>query len=127
MSRKAPRARYTVLPLPVAQKWAAKELARTQLVEGIKLARKLRSYPNILGLSVEPCGEGMELRIEHPAIGKRGWLRAIFWVHEKSKTIYIIDLFWKKTNAISKADRIRSDHRIRKLRQELAADRGPWR
>src|SRR4051812_20474861 len=39
-----------------------------------------------------------------------------FWIHEESKTVYIVDLFWKKTNTISTADRLRSEQRIRKLR-----------
>ncbi len=120
-------AKYVVLPLPIVQRWASKELSEDQLREGIKLVRKLHFYPNTSELEIEPCGEGMELRVEHPAIGKRGWLRAIFWIHEKSKTIYVVDLFWKKTNAISKADRIRADHRIRKLKQALADGQPPWR
>ena len=59
----------------------------------------------------------MELVVEDPAIGKQGWLRAIFWVDEKAKTIYVVDLFWKKTNAISIADRLRADDRIRRLKR----------
>lgn len=127
MRMKTPRPRYLVLPLPLVQRWATKELSRIQLLEGIKLARKLRFYPDVPSLNIEPCGEGMELRVKHPSIGAQGWLRAIFWIHEKSKTIYIVDLFWKKTNAISKADRIRADHRIRKLKQALADGQAPWR
>ena len=72
-----------------------------------------------VGLDFEPCGEGFELRIEHPAINKQGWLRAAFWIHEKSRSIYIVDLFWKKTNRVSKADILRINDRIRKLRQQL--------
>jgi hypothetical protein len=113
--------RYVVLPIHAVRKWAEKELSAKQRFEGIKLARTLCFYPDIPDLSIEPCGYGFELRIEHPAIGRKGWLRAIFWIYEKSKTIYIVDLFWKKTNAISRADRIRAYNRIRKLRQELTA------
>ena len=91
---------YKVLPLPLAQKWAKKELSREQLRAGINLARRLCFYPHVPDLSIGPCGDGMELRIEHPSIGKKGWLRAIFWVDEKAKTIYIVDLFWKKENAM---------------------------
>ncbi|MGI8602968.1 MAG: hypothetical protein ACR2OZ_08195 [Verrucomicrobiales bacterium] len=120
------RASYKVLPLPVVQKWAKKELSRSQLRAGIKLARQLRFYPDVPDLSIEPLGDGMELRIEHPEIGKRGWLRAIFWVHEKSRTIYLVDLFWKKTNAISTADKLRANHRIRGLKAALAAGTKPW-
>ena len=97
--------RYKVLPLPVVQKWATKTLSSVQLREGIKLARRLRFYPIVPDLSIQPCGDGLELRIEHPSIGKQGWLRAIFWVNEKAKMIYIVDIFWKKTNAVSPADR----------------------
>jgi phage-related protein len=120
------RVRFKVLPLPVVQKWAKKELSRLQLRAGIKLARQLRFYPNVPDLSLEPCGDGMELRIEHPEIGRRGWLRAIFWVDQESKTIYLVDLFWKKTNAISTADKLRANHRIRGLKVALVAGKKPW-
>jgi phage-related protein len=118
---------YRVLPLPIVQRWATKELSRTQLRGAIELARRLRFYPEIPDLDTKPCGAGLELYVEHPSIGKQGWLRAIFWVHEKSKTIYVVDLFWKKSNAISTADKLRADHRIGKLRLKLAAGKPPWR
>ncbi len=118
--------RYRVQPLPVVQKWAKKTLSSVQLREGIKLARVLRFYPNVPELDVQRCGDGMELRIEHPSIGKQGWLRAIFWIYEKEKTIYIVDIFWKKTNAISPADKLRASHRIRALKAALARGEKPW-
>jgi phage-related protein len=83
----------------------------------------IRAYPQ---LDISRCGDGMELRIEHPAIGKKGWLRAIFWIDEKAKTVYIVDLFWKKTNAISTADKLRANHRIRALKARLAKGEKPW-
>src|SRR5216117_639158 len=119
--------RYKVQPLPVVQKWAKKTLSSVQLRQGIKLARILRFYPNVPDLDIERCGDGMELRIEHPSIGKQGWLRAIFWIDEREKTIYIVDLFWKKTNAISPADKLRANQRIRGLKAALAAGKKPWR
>jgi len=62
----------------------------------------------------------MELRLESPAINPQGWLRAMFWVHEKSRTIYIVDLFWKKTNRVTVADLHRVNHRIiRQLKAQL--------
>ena len=115
--------RYKVLPLPVVQKWAKKTLSSVQLREGIRLARRLRFYPLVPDLSIEPCGDGLELRIEHPSIGKQGWLRAIFWIDKKAKTIYIVDIFWKKTNAVSSADRLRANHRIRGLKAALGQRR----
>ena len=118
--------RYKVQPLPVAQKWAKKTLSNVQLREGIMLARVLRFYPNVPELDIQRCGDGMELRIEHPSIGKQGWLRAIFWIYEKEKTIYIVDIFWKKTNAISPADKLRASHRIRALKAALARGEKPW-
>ena len=118
--------RYKVQPLPVAQKWAKKTLSNVQLRKGIKLARVLRFYPNVPELDIQRCGDGMELRIEHPSIGKQGWLRAIFWIYEKEKTIYIVDIFWKKTNAISPADKLRASHRIRALKAALARGEKPW-
>jgi len=117
---------YNVLPLPFVQKWATKNLSVSQLREGIKLAKRLRFYPNVPDLKIERCGDGMELRIEHPSIGQQGWLRAIFWIDEKSKTIYVVDIFWKKSNAISTADRLRANQRIRELRQALARGQRPW-
>ena len=121
-----PQPSYKVLPLPVVQKWAKKELSRSQLRVGIGLARRLRFYPDVPDLSIEPLGDGMELRIEHPEIGKRGWLRAIFWIDEKSRTIYLVDLFWKKTNAISTADKLRANYRIRGLKAARVAGTKPW-
>ena len=118
--------RYRVQPLPIVQKWAKKTLSSVQFREGIKLARILRFYPNVPELDIQRCGDGMELRIEHPSIGKQGWLRAIFWIYEKEKTIYIVDIFWKKTNAISPADKLRANHRIRALKAALARGEKPW-
>jgi len=69
----------------------------------------------------------MELRLEDKAINRQGWLRAIFWVHEKSRTICIVDLFWKKTNKISVADLHRVNHRIQWLKLLLAEAGDPWK
>lgn len=117
---------YKVLPLPVVQKTARKILTTAQLRAAIREASALRFYPTVPGLHIKPCGEGMELVVEDPAIGKQGWLRAIFWVDENAKTIYVVDLFWKKTNAISIADRLRADDRIRRLKAELKKGQKPW-
>jgi len=127
MSRPQPKTTYRVLPLPRVQREAKKLLTAGQLREGISLARRLRFYPNIPDLSIEPCGDGMELRLEDKAINRQGWLRAIFWVHEKSRTICIVDLFWKKTNKISVADRHRINHRIQWLKLLLAKEDHPWK
>jgi len=69
----------------------------------------------------------MELRLEGDAINRQGWLRAIFWTHEARKTIYVVDLFWKKTNKVSVADLHRINHRIRQLKALLAAGDRPWK
>src|SRR5207244_10915557 len=111
---------------PRGQREVKKRLTPEQLREGIRLAKRLRFYPNVSELEIEPCGPGLEVRIEHPLIGQQGWLRAIVWIHERSKTIYVVDLFWKKTNRISVADRARFEHRIRKLRALLHAGGAPW-
>jgi phage-related protein len=122
-----PASSYKVLPLPVVQKTAKKILTTAQLRAAISEASALRFYPNVPDLPIKPCGEGMELVVEDPAIGKQGWLRAMFWVDEKAKTIYVVDLFWKKTNAISIADKLRADDRIRRLKAELRKGQKPWR
>jgi hypothetical protein len=75
------KSKYRVLPLPLVQREAKKMLTARQLREGVALARRLRDYPDAPDLSIEPCGDGMELRIESPAINPQGWLRAIFWIH----------------------------------------------
>jgi phage-related protein len=118
---------YRVLPLPVVQKTAKKMLSSAQLRAAVKEARTLRFYPNVPDLNIKPCGEGMELVVENPVIGKQGWLRAMFWVDDKGKTIYVVDLFWKKTNAITTADRMRVNDRIRRLKLELKEGKAPWR
>jgi len=125
-----PKFNYRVFPLPRVQRDAKKLLTAQQLKEGIGLAKRLRLYPNDPELSYEPCGDGMELRVESPDtpnIKKQGWLRAIFWVHEKSRVIYLIDLFWKKSNQIKPADVQRGNHRIRLLKAQLAAGINPWK
>ena len=119
MSLSKPKTKYRVLPLPVVQRDAKKLLTAQQLREGIGLAKLLQHYPNVPELGIEPCGDGMELRLESPAINPQGWLRAIFWVHEKSLAIYIVDLFWKKTNKVTTADLHRANHRIRQLKTLL--------
>jgi len=119
MSSRKPKPAYQVLPLPVVQRDAKKMLTAQQLREGIALAKRLRGYPNVPDLSIERCGDGFELRLETPAINPQGWLRAIFWVHEKDRTIYVVDLFWKKTNKVSVADLHRANHRIRQLKAQL--------
>ena len=78
-----------------------------------------RHYPNVPELSIERCGSGLELRIESPAINVQGWLRAIFYVHVRTRTICVVDLFWKKTNKVTTADLHRVEHRIRLLKAQL--------
>lgn len=120
MSSKKPEPAYKVLPLAVVQRDGKKLLTSQQLHEGIAVVRRLRAYPSIPDLSIERCGDGFELRIETPTINPQGWLRAIFWVHEKRRTIYIVDLFWKKTSKVRVADLHRANQRIRQLKAQLA-------
>lgn len=127
MAKSKPASRYRVLPLPVVQREARKMLSPQQLAEGITQVKGLRAYPEIHDLSIEPCGDGIELRVESGSINQQGWLRAIFWVHEASRTIYVVDLFWKKTNRVSVADLHRLNDRIRKLKAQLAAGTSPWK
>ena len=127
MSPLPAKVRYRVLPLPRVQREGIKLLTAEQLAEGITLTKRLGHYPDASDLSIEPCGDGMELRLEGDAINRQGWLRAIFWVHEASKTIYVVDLFWKKTNRVSVADLHRINHRIRQLKAQLSAGGHPWK
>lgn len=121
MSPLPAKVRYRVLPLPSVQRDGLKILTKGQLAEGIALAKRLRYYPDVPDLSIEHCGNGLELRIDGDAINRQGWLRAIFWPHDASRTIYIVDLFWKKTNRISVADLHRINYRIRQLKAQLSA------
>ncbi len=109
--------RYKIVPLDMVKHEARKILSPRQLKIAINTVKLLAFYPEDVGLEIEPCGEGFELRIEDPLINRQGWLRAGFWIHER--TIYIVDIFWKKVNRISKADLYRINHRIRQLRQSL--------
>jgi len=118
---------YKVLPLPIVQKTAKKILTSAQLRAAIREARTLRFYPGVPDLDIKPCGDGMELVVEDPTIGKQGWLRAMFWIDENTKTIYVVDLFWKKTNSLSTADKLRANDRIRRLKAELKKGQKPWR
>jgi len=119
--------RYRVLPPPRVQKEGKKLLTVQQLAEGITISKQLRYYPDVPDLSIEPCGDGLELRLEGDTINQQGWLRSIFWVHDASKIFYIVDLFWKKTNRVSTADLHRINHRIRELKTLLAGGGQPWK
>lgn len=127
MSPMGDKKRYRVLPLPRVQREAAKLLTSDQLAEGIRLAKLLHYYPDVPTLSIEPCGDGIELRLGGKEINRQGWLRAVFWVHEARKTIYIVDLFWKKTNKITGTDLTRVNHRIRQLKAQIALGEQPWK
>jgi phage-related protein len=126
MSRLQATIRYKLLPLPRVQREGKKLLTSEQLAEGLALIKRLRYYPDVPELGIEPCGDGMELRLEGDSINRQGWLRAIFWTHDVSRTIYIIDLFWKKTNRVTNADLQRINHRIRQLKALLSAGGHPW-
>jgi phage-related protein len=115
------RVNFKVIPLPVVKHEAKKMLNPAQLKAAIDHTKKLKYYPQDVGLSIGSCGEGFELRIKDSIIDKQGWLRAGFWVHEKTRIIYIVDVFWKKTNRISQADIIRINHRIRRVKLALSA------
>jgi hypothetical protein len=53
MNAAKPKARYQVLPLPRVQREAKKLLSASQLREGIRLAKRLRSYPETSDLALE--------------------------------------------------------------------------
>lgn len=127
MSELRSKARYRVLPLPRVQREAKKLLTARQLAEAVAVAKQLRFYPIVPHLGIEPCGEAMELRVESKSLNQQGWLRAMFFVHDQSKTIYIVDLFWKKTNTVSLADLHRINHRARQLKSMLSAGGHPWK
>ena len=127
MSELRSKARYRVLPLPRVQREAKKLLTARQLAEAVAVAKQLRFYPIVPHLGIEPCGEAMELRVESKSLNQQGWLRAMFFVHEQSKTIYIVDLFWKKTNKVSLADLHRINHRVGQLKSVLSAGGHPWK
>lgn len=114
-----PSTKFKVVPLGTVRHEAKKILMPQQLKAAIGHVMLLKFYPRDVGLDFSPCGDGFELRVDLPVISKQGWLRVGFWVCNKTKTIYIVDIFWKKENRISTADRLRIDHRIRKLRQQL--------
>jgi phage-related protein len=127
MSSTRRKGQYKVLPLPAVQRDGKKYLSAEQRAEGIALAKNLRFYPNVQDLSIEHCGDGMELRLEGPEINPQGWLRAIFWIDEPAKTIYVVDLFWKKSNRVTTADLVRINHRIRLLKVQLRQGIRPWK
>ncbi len=118
MSKLVPN--FKVIPLDSVKREAKKILNPQQLQAAIKLCKLLKHYPQDVGLDFGRCGDGFELRIDDPIISNQGWLRAAFWVHEKAKVIYIVDVFWKKTNRISQADLHRINHRIRQLKLALS-------
>ena len=64
------------------------------------MAKQLQYYPDVPHLSIESCGEAMELRLESKSLDRQGWLRAMFFIDDRSKTVYIVDLFWKKTDRL---------------------------
>jgi phage-related protein len=116
-STKKPSSRYEIVPLDTVKHEAKKILTPRQLNIAINTVKLLAYYPDDVGLEIESCGDGFELRIKAPLINKQGWLRVGFWIH--GTTIYIVDIFWKKENRISRADLYRINHRIRQLKQSL--------
>ena len=118
--------KYKVIPLPIVEKIAKKLLTDEQRRAAIKIAEQLEDFPNVAHLDLDKCGEGIRVAFESPKIDKQGWLRGIFWIDDKQRVIYFVDLFWKKTNRIAFADVTRANHRIRKLRTELAKGIKPW-
>ena len=121
-----PPQKYQVLPLPAVQKIAKKILNDEQRRAAINIAEQLEDYPNVQHLDLDNCGEGVRIAFRSPEINKQGWLRGIFWIDDKERIIYFVDLFWKKTNKIALADVIRANHRIRGLRAGLAKGIRPW-
>src|SRR6266446_2829329 len=95
MKKPTPVPKYTVLPLPIVERTAKKILTTDQLRGAIKIAEQLEDYPNVPELDICRCGEGIRLAFDSAEIGKRGWLRGIFWVDDKHRFIYFVDLFWK--------------------------------
>jgi phage-related protein len=118
--------KYKVIPLPIVEKIAKKLLTDEQRRAAIKIAEQLEDFPNVAHVDLDKCGEGIRVAFESPEIDKQGWLRGIFWIDDKQRVIYFVDLFWKKTNRIAFADVTRANHRIRKLRTELAKGIKPW-
>ncbi len=123
--RKPPQ-KYQVLPLPIVEKRAKNILTDEQRRAAIGIAEQLEDYPNVQHLDLDKCGEGIRIAFRSPEINKQGWLRGIFWIDDKERVIYFVDLFWKKTNQIALADVVRANHRIRRLRAELAKGIRPW-
>ena len=121
-----PPQKYQVLPLPLVEKAAKKILNDEQRRAAINIAEQLEDYPNVQHLDLDKCGEGIRIAFRSPEINKQGWLRGIFWIDDKERVIYFVDLFWKKTNKIASADVLRANHRIRRLRAELANGIRPW-
>jgi len=121
-----PSQKYQVLPLPIVEKAAKKILNDEQRRTAINIAEQLEDYPNVQHLDLDKCGEGIRIAFRSPEINKQGWLRGIFWIDDKERVIYFVDLFWKKTNKIALADVLRANHRIRRLRAELANGIRPW-
>ena len=121
-----PPQKYQVLPLPIVEKAERKILNDEQRHAAIKIAEQLEDYPDVQHLDLDKCGEGIRIAFRSPEINKQGWLRGIFWIDDKERVIYFVDLFWKKTNKIALADVLRANHRIRRLRAELANGIRPW-
>ena len=121
-----PPQKYQVLPLPIVEKTARKILSDEQRRVAINIAEELEEFPNVQHLDLDKCGEGIRVAFRSPEINKRGWLRGIFWIDDKERIIYFVDLFWKKTNKIALADVTRANYRIRRLRAELAKGIRPW-
>jgi len=121
-----PPQKYQVLPLPIVEKAAKKILSDEQRRAAINIAEQLEDFPNVQHLDLDKCGEGTRVAFRSQEINKQGWLRGIFWIDDKERIIYFVDLFWKKTNKIALADVTRANYRIRQLRAELKKGIKPW-
>jgi phage-related protein len=60
-----------------------------------------------------------ELRLHDGRLSHNGNLRVFFWVHDPSRTIWIVHGYWKKSQRLDEPVKKRVARRIRNLRGEI--------
>ena len=69
---------------------------------------------------VNAAGETFyELRLHDARLSHGGNLRVFFWVHDPSRSIWVIHGYWKKTQRLSEAVKRRVARRIKALQGQI--------
>lgn len=122
-------AEYSVRPTRQARRSGKKLLKPSELYWVIGLLRLLRHWPGLTDekfqndLDFEKIttngAEYYELRIEDSSVLSRRNLRVFFWIDQDTRTIWIVDAYWKKTQKLETSVRLRVARKVNAARAAI--------